>query len=152
MKRTLTALTVAASLIAGGASAFDLNITLTEERELTGTRTVGDLTVGVKALIGNYSLKCKLDGKMHLISTTEIVTDPSKYESYYEIQLETDGEFTMTFGPAKNGDKDLPFFPSNKCSDVLDTNPEVTFIPVKSINGFTDTRSLLIDLINQGYE
>ena len=152
MKLTLTALTVAASLIAGGASAFDLNITLTEERELTGTRTVGDLTVGVKALIGNYSLKCKLDGKMHLISTTEIVTDPSKYESYYEIQLETDGEFTMTFGPAKNGDKDLPFFPSNKCSDVLDTNPEVTFIPVKSINGFTDTRSLLIDLINQGYE
>ena len=30
MKRTLTALTVAASVIAGGASAFDLNITLTE--------------------------------------------------------------------------------------------------------------------------
>ena len=152
MKRTLTALTVAASLIAGGASAFDLNITLTEQQEMTGTRMVGDLTVGVKALIRNYSLNCKLDGKMHLISTTEIVTDPSKYESYYEIQLETDGEFTMTFGPAKNGDKDLPFFPSNKCSDVLDTNPEVTFIPVKSINGFTDTRSLLIDLINQGYE
>ena len=152
MKLTLTALTVAASLIAGGASAFDLNITLTEEREMAGKRMVGDLTVGVKALIRNYSLNCKLDGKMHLISTTEIVTDPSKYESYYEIQLETDGEFTMTFGPAKNGDKDLPFFPSNKCSDVLDTNPEVTFIPVKSINGFTDTRSLLIDLINQGYE
>ena len=152
MKRTLTALTVAASLIAGGASAFDLNITLTEERELTGTRTVGDLTVGVKALVGNYSLNCKLDGKMHLISVAEIVTDPVSFQSYYEIQLETDGEFTMTFGPAKNGDKTLPFLPNNKCSDVLDIQPEVTFIPVKSINGFTDTRSLLIDLINQGYE
>ena len=153
MKLTLTALTVAASLIAGGASAFDLNITLTEQREMAGKRMVGDLTVGVKALIRYYSWdSCNLDGKMHLISFTEIVTDPSDYQSYYEIQLEADGEFTMTFGPAKNGDKDLPFFPSNKCSDVLDTNPEVTFIPVKSINGFTDTRSLLIDLINQGYE
>ena len=152
MKLTLTALTVAASLIAGGASAFDLNITLTEEREMAGKRMVGDLTVGVKALIRNYSLNCKLDGKMHLIITTEIVTDPSKYESYYEIQLETDGEFTMTFGPAKNGNKTLPFLPNNKCSDVLDIQPEVTFIPVKSINGFTDTRSLLIDLINQGYK
>ena len=54
MKRTLTALTVAASLIAGGASAFDLNITLTEQREMTGKRMVGDLTVGVKALIKIY--------------------------------------------------------------------------------------------------
>jgi len=153
MKRTLTALTVAASLIAGGASAFDLNITLTEQREMTGKRMVGDLTVGVKALIRDYSWdSCNLDGKMHLISFTEIVTDPSNFQDYYEIQLETDGEFTMTFGPAKNGDKTLPFLPNNKCSDVLDIQPEVTFIPVKSINGFTDTRSLLIDLINQGYK
>ena len=83
---------------------------------------------------------------------TPIVTDPSNYQSYYEIQLEADGEFTMTFGPAKNGDKTLPVLPNSKCSDVLDTNPEVTFIPVKSINGFTDWRSFLIDLINQGYE
>ena len=152
MKLTLTALTVAASLIAGGASAFDLNITLTEERELTGTRTVGDLTVGVKALIGNYSLNCKLDGKMHLISAAEIVTDPSNYQSYYEIQLEADGEFTMTFGPAKDGGKELPGYSRGKCSDFLDEHPEVTFIPVKSINGFTDWRSFLIDLINQGYK
>ena len=153
MKRTLTALTVAASLIAGGASAFDLNITLTEQREMTGKRMVGDLTVGVKALIRNYSWdSCDLDGKMHLISFTEIVTDPSKYQSYYEIQLEADGEFTITISPAKIGDKMIPAYISRKCSDVLDEYPEVTVIPVKSINGFTDTRSLLIDLINQGYE
>ena len=153
MKLTLTALTVAASLIAGGASAFDLNITLTEKRELTGTRMVGDLTVGVKALIERYTwVNCNLDGKMHLISAAEIVTDPISFQSYYEIQLEADGEFTMTFGPAKDDDKDLPGFPNNKCSDVLDIQPEVTFIPVKSINGFTDWRSFLIDLINQGYE
>ena len=153
MKLTLTALTVAASLIAGGASAFDLNTTATEQLEMAGKRMVGDLTVGVKALIERYTwLTCNLDGKMHLISFTEIVTDPSNYQSYYEIQLEADGKFTMTFGPAKDGDKYLPGFPNSKCSDFLDTNPEVTFIPVKSINGFTDTRSLLIDLINQGYE
>ena len=159
MKRTLTALTVAASLIAGGASAFDLNITLTEQLEMTGKRMVGDLTVGVKALIRNYSWdSCDLDGKMHLISAAEIVTDPRNFQSYYEIQLETDGEFTMTISPGKSsisgkGDhKDLPGFPNSKCSDVLDTNPEVTFIPVKSINGFTDWRSFLIDLINQGYK
>ena len=159
MKLTLTALTVAASLIAGGASAFDLNITLTEQRDMTGTRMVGDLTVGVKALIPDYSwMNCNLDGKMHLISAAEIETDPSNFQSYYEIQLEADGEFTMTISPGKSsisgkGDyKDLPGFPNSKCSDVLDTNPEVTFIPVKSINGFTDTRSLLIDLINQGYK
>ncbi|MDC1274871.1 hypothetical protein N8Z59_04150 [Planktomarina temperata] len=159
MKRTLTALTVAASVIAGGASAFELNTTTTERLEMTGKRMVSDLTVGVKALIERYTwLTCNLDGKMHLKSFTEIVTDPSKYESYYEIQLEADGEFTMTISPGKSsisgkgGYKDLPGFPNSKCSDVLDTNPEVTFIPVKSINGFTDTRSLLIDLINQGYE
>ena len=120
MKRTLTALTVAASLIAGGASAFDLNITLTEQQEMTGTRMVGDLTVGVKALIEIIHGDCNLDGKMHLISVTEIVTDPSNYQSYYEIQLEADGEFTMTFGPAKDGDKTLPAYPTGKCSDVLD--------------------------------
>ena len=153
MKLTLTALTVAASLIAGGASAFDLNITLTEQREMTGKRMVGDLTVGVKALIRNYSWdSCDLDGKMHLISFTEIVTDPSNYQSYYEIQLEADGEFTMTFGPAKDDDKDLPGYSRGKCSNFLDEHPEVTFIPVKSINGFTDWRSFLIELINQGYK
>ena len=153
MKRTLTALTVAASLIAGGASAFDLNITLTEQREMTGKRMVGDLTVGVKALIRNYSWdSCNLDGKMHLISFTEIVTDPSNYQSYYEIQLEADGEFTITFDPAKKGNKDLPGYSRRKCSDVLDEHPEATFYPINSINGFTDWRSFLIDLINQGYK
>ena len=153
MKLTLTALTVAASLIAGGASAFDLNTTATEQLEMAGKRMVGDLTVGVKALIERYTwLTCNLDGKMHLKSFTEIVTDPSNYQSYYEIQLEADGEFTMTFGPAKDGGKELPGYSRGKCSDFLDEHPEVTFIPVKSINGFTDWRSFLIDLINQGYK
>ena len=153
MKRTFTALTVAASLIAGGASAFELNTTTTERLEMTGKRMVSDLTVGVKALIEKYPwLTCNLDGKLHLKSFTEIVTDPSKYDLYYEIQLEADGEFTMTFGPAKDGGKRLPGFPNSKCSDDLDINPDATFIPIKSINGFTDSRGLLLDLINQGYE
>ena len=152
MKRTLTALTVAASLIASGVSAFKMNTTETEENRIAGKRMVGDLTVGVKALVGHYSFdNCRLDGKMHLISFTEIETEPNDYFPYYEIQLEADGEFTMTFGPKKDGDKVLPYFPEKKCSEISDRHPDATFIPVKSINGFTDRRSFFTDLINQGY-
>ena len=153
MKLTLTALTLAASLMTSGASAFEVNTTPTEENRIAGKRMVGDLTVGVKALVGHYSFQnCRLDGKMHLISFTEIETDPNDYSRYYQIQLEADGEFTMTFGPAKDGDKNLPFFPRQKCSEFSDRHPDTTFIPVKSINGFTDRRSFFIDLINQGYK
>jgi hypothetical protein len=153
MKRTLTALTIAVSLIASGASAFELNTTQTEENRIAGKRMVGDLTVGVKALIASYSsYNCRLDGKMHLISYTEIETELNDYVEYYRIQLEADGEFTMTYVPAEKGDKEFPSFPDNKCSDISDLHPDATFIPVKSINGFTDRRSLFVDLINQGYE
>ena len=158
MKLTLTALTVAASLIASGVSAFEVNTTKTEENRIAGKRMVGDLTVGVKALIGHYSWEnCRLDGKMHLISITEIETEPNDYSRYYQIQLEADGEFTMTFGAAKDGAakdgaKVLPFFLEKECSEISDRHPDATFIPVKSINGFTDRRSFFIDLINQGYK
>ena len=153
MKRTLTALTVAATMFASSASAFEVNTTQTEENRIAGIRMVGDLTVGVKALIGTGSwISCGLNGKMHLISFTQIETDPHDYYRYYQIQLETDGEFTMTYGPTRDGDKGLPFFSEKKCSDISDLHPDATFIPVKSINGFTDRRSFFIDLINQGYE
>jgi len=153
MKLTLTALTFAASLIASGASAFEANTTLTEEKRIAGKQMVGDLTVGVKALVGDWSWDtCRLDGKLHLTSSTEIVTNPNNYSRYYQIQLEADGEFTMTFGPAKDGDKNLAMFPRTKCSEHSDGHPDMIFIPVKSINGFTDRRSFFIDLINQGYE
>ena len=89
---------------------------------------------------------------MHLVSSQEIETDPSDYGQYYQIQLEADGEFTMTYVPAEKADKELPSFPDNKCSDISDLHPDETFIPVKSINGFTDRRSFFTDLINQGYE
>ena len=89
---------------------------------------------------------------MHLVSSQEIETDPSDYGQYYQIQLEADGEFAMTYGPTKNGNKSLPFFPEKKCSDTSGLHPDETFIPVKSINGFTDRRSFFTDLINQGYE
>jgi hypothetical protein len=153
MKRTLTALTVAATMFASSASAFEVNTTQTEENRMAGRRMVGDLTVGVKALIQLYSFNnCMLNGKMHLISFTEIETEPDDWARYYQIQLEADGEFTMTYGPTRDGDKYLPFFPEKKCSDISDLHPDATFIPVKSINGFTDRRSLFVDLVNQGYE
>ena len=153
MKRTLTALTVAATMFASSASAFEVNTTPTEENRIAGKRMIGDLTVGVKALITTYSwTNCRLDGKMHLVSYQEIETDPSDYGQYYQIQLEADGEFAMTYGPTKNGNKSLPFFPEKKCSDTSGLHPDETFIPVKSINGFTDRRSFFTDLINQGYE
>ena len=153
MKRTLTAMTVAATMFASSASAFEVNTTRTEENRITGIRMVGDLTVGVKALIASYShYNCRLDGKMHLVSYQEIETDPSDYGQYYQIQLEADGEFTMTYGPMRDGDKRLPYLRTTKCSDISDSHPDATFIPVKSINGFTDRRSFFVDLINQGYE
>ena len=153
MKRTLTAMTVAATMFASSASAFEVNTTPTEENRIAGIRMVGDLTVGVKALIASYSsYNCRLDGKMHLISYTEIETELNDYIEYYRIQLEADGEFTMTYGPMRDVDKRLPYLNTTKCSDISDSRPDATFIPVKSINGFTDRRSLLIDLINQGYE
>ena len=153
MKRTLTALTVAATMFASSASAFELNTTITEENRITGKRMVGDLTVGVKALILSwYNSGCGLDGKMHLFSDTEIVTELDSYTEYYQIQLETDGEFTMTYGPTKKGGKELPDLPYAQCSNILELDHDTTFIPVKSINGFTDRRSFFVDLINQGYE
>ena len=153
MKRTLTAMTVAATMFASSASAFEVNTTRTEENRITGIRMVGDLTVGVKALIELYSFNtCRLNGKMHLSSFTEIETEPDDYSQYYQIQLEADGEFTMTYVPAEKLGKDLPDLPDTKCSDISDSHPDATFIPVKSINGFTDRRSLFVDLINQGYE
>jgi hypothetical protein len=153
MKRTLTAMTVAATMFASSASAFEVNTTPTEENRIAGKRMVGDLTVGVKALITTYPwANCRLDGKMNLVSHQEIKTEPDNYSHYYQIQLEADGEFAMTYGPTKNGDKDLPFLPNKKCSDISDLHPDTTFIPVKSINGFTDRRSFFTDLINQGYE
>ena len=112
MKRTLTALTVAASLIAGGASAFDLNITLTEQLEMTGKRMVGDLTVGVKALIRNYSLNCKLDGKMHLISATEIVTDPSNYQIILRNTAGNRWRVHHDVWPSEERRQKLPFSPT----------------------------------------
>jgi hypothetical protein len=51
--------------------------------------------------------------------------------NYYEIIRQADGGFAVTYGPAKNGDKAFP---------------------INSINGFTDRRSFIIDLINQGYK
>ena len=74
MKRTLTALTIAATMFASSASAFDMNTTLTHESRLLGEQTIGDLTVGVPAIITVFSsASCTIDGKLHLRSTNPIV-------------------------------------------------------------------------------
>ena len=156
MKLTLTALTVAASLIASGVSAFEMNTTKTEELRIARKLMVADLTVGVRALVNGYEGSgCTIDGKVHLRSSTEIETEPNDYISYYKITLAVDGLFYMTYGPQGNGDKELPYRTSRKCSYYTDpdyTDPDETFVPVHSINGFTDRRSFFIDLINQGYK
>tara|TARA_B100000768_G_scaffold156793_1_gene154520 strand:+ start:998 stop:1471 length:474 start_codon:yes stop_codon:yes gene_type:complete len=157
MKLTLTALTVAATMFASSASAFENNTTYEEENRMQGKPMVGDLSVGVKALISRYGIGCQRNGVTYLYSIDPLQTDPKEYISYYEIIKQVDGEFTVTYGPAENGDKDLPGIDlpgmsSLDCDLMEEDDPGVTFYPIKSINGFTDRRSFIIDLINQGYE
>jgi hypothetical protein len=153
MKRLLTTLTVAASLMASGVSAFDMNMTITETSRMAGKPIIGDLTVGVQALISVHGIgQCLIDGKAHLVSFGQIEKDPSEYLDYYKIQQEPDGEFTMTYGPAADGDKDLPSMIMSQCSAFSRADPTATFFPIKSINGFTDVRSFLVDLLNKGFK
>lgn len=152
MKLTLTALTVAASLIASGAYAFEMNTTELEENKMLRKPVVGDLAVGVKALLSEYGLGCIRNGKMYLFNDTALETDPSSYSSYYEIIKEAGGGFAMTYSPAKERDKEIPYLDHTRCDEAMRGNPQVIFYTINSINGFTDRRSFIIDLINQGYE
>ena len=152
MKRTLTALTLAATMLASGASAFEVNTTIEEENRLQGKPMVGDLAVGVKGLLPQYMFGCVMNGKIHLGSTDPLETEPSAYASHFEIIKQADGEFTVTYAPAENGKKKVPIVSRGECDKWTEDNPGITFYPVKSINGFTDRRSFLIDLINKGYE
>ena len=152
MKATLTALTVAASLIASGVSAFEMNTTYSEENKMLRKPMIGDLAVGVKALLSPYSFGCVRNGKAYLNSISTLATVTSNYMNYYEIIRQADGGFAVTYGPAKNGDKAFPSINRGKCDDVVERHPEAIFYPINSINGFTDRRSFIIDLINQGYK
>jgi len=151
MKQILVTITVAVTLVASSASAFDINTTTTEESRMAGKRLISELTVGVQALISRWTDKCIIEGKLHLLSNTEIETDRLSEFDHYKIKLEPDGDFTMTYVPAITS-KTLPRMWPEPCSEYDTTDPELTFIPVKSINGFTDSRSFLVDLINQGYK
>ena len=153
MRRTLTALTVAASLTASGTSAFEINTSLTVLNEIEGTLTIGDLSAGVKALVHPWS-GCIEGGRLYFESTEDLETDPSDYLEYYEITKQPDGEFTVSYNPAQKGSKELPPIAGflHHGSETILFYPETTLYPVKSINGFTDLRSLWVDLVNQGYE
>jgi hypothetical protein len=93
-----------------------------------------------------------------LYSSEALETDPKDYFSYYEIVKQPDGEFTITYENANsvvfNGDdeKRIPGHASLLCDGIVEEFPGVIFYPVKSINGFTDRLSFIIDLINQGYK
>lgn len=151
MKRTLTALTIAATMFASSASAFEANTTNEETNRLVGKPMVGDLAVGVKASIF-YDVGCVRNGKVYLPSHKKLETELQDYFSYFEIIKQADGEFTATWGPNKRGEKELPSLYNHSCDKHLRENPRVTFYPVKSVNGFTDRRSFIIDLITKGYE
>lgn len=119
-----------------------------------GKPLIGDLSVGVRATISRYS-GCVKEGRLHLPSSQSLETDPISLASYYEITKQPDGEFTLTYGPSESGRKTLPPVPTSDgsdCSNWSKTNPDTTFYPIKSINGFDDMRSFIVDLINQGYE
>ena len=113
---------------------------------------VGDLAVGVKGLLPYYGLGCVRNGKIHLRGQQTLETDPRDYSSYYEIIKEADGGFAVTYGPNERGDKEIPGRTDSTCVRHLEYHPQTIFYPINSINGFTDRRSFLIDLINQGYE
>jgi hypothetical protein len=151
MKRTFTTLAVLASLTAGGASAFEMNANSAELNSIEGAPVVGDLSVGVKALINFWGL-CSKEGRLYLDARTQLVTEPKDYSFYYEITRQPDGEFAMSYGPNGKGIKILPGRLQGSCESYITLNGDTTFSPVASINGFTDLRSLWIDLVNQGYE
>lgn len=107
--------------------------------------------MGVKATISHYA-GCIKKGKLYLPNIRTLETDPSNYALYYEITKQPDGEFIITFGPRGDGDKKLPYLEmTDSCLEIIKNYPDAIFYPVKSINGFTDYRSLFIDLRNQGY-
>lgn len=114
---------------------------------------IRDLTVGAKSLISSsgYSF-CLINAKWHLFGNQRLITDPYRFLSYYEITRQSDGTFTLSYGPNKDGKKEMPQFEASlTCSDVLQWRPDTTFFPVHSINGFTDKRSFITDLIKKGY-
>ena len=111
---------------------------------------VKDLSVSIKALISSTDV-CSQDGQLVLLSNTIIATSLSKYRPYFEVYREPDGEFSLTLVPAE--DKDLVFaVPNGLCDFYLLYDPDQTSYPIKSINGFTDLRSYVTDLIAQGYQ
>jgi hypothetical protein len=150
MKRTFTTLAVLASLTAGGASAFEINANSLELNSIAGATMVGDLNVGVKALITSSGKLCLEEGRLYLPSGATLETDPSEYLSHYEIMRQPNGEFAMSYIPSEN--KPLPPNAWIACDLYEEIKGDTTFSPVASINGFTDLRSLWIDLVNQGYE
>ena len=152
MKRLLTTLTVAASFIAGGAAAFEINLSAPDTNKLLSKPMIQDLAVGVKALIPYYQGQCKIKGKLYLIGHSPLETDPSIYTSYYEITKQPDGEFTIKYGADGTGQKSLQLLNASLCADIVEGFPDVTLYPVKSVNGFTDQRSFVINLMNQGYK
>ena len=102
-----------------------------------------------------------LDDQKELIETlwsivvmfVDLGYDIKPTTSHFEIIMEPNGGFAVTYLPPKNGD--VPIAPHrgyDNCDNLSEYLPEATFYPINSINGFTDWRTLLVDLINQGYE
>ena len=58
----------------------------------------------------------------------------------------------MIWVAAKKGGKKIPYLDRSGCDEVMENNPQLILYPINSINGFTDRRSFIIDLINKGYE
>lgn len=153
MKKILTTITLIISFYANIASAFEDNLTEADVNRLLVKPMIQDLEVGEKSLISysGYSF-CLTNSKWQLVGNQRLITDPYRFLSYYEIFRQSDGTFTLSYGPNKDGKKEMPRFEASPtCSDVLQWRPDTTFFPIHSINGFTDKRSFITDLIKEGY-
>ena len=130
------------------ASAFKDNLTAKEYQDLSGVFSVEDLAVGVKALINIYEF-CSKDGELLIDGWGKIETDPQDFSSHFQIVLQPNGAFDVTFMPGSRAGGRFDIFHS-ECDNTGEFK-ERTMYRINSINGFTDLKSLVEDLKRQGF-
>ena len=106
------------------------------------------MAVGVKALFNIYEF-CSKDGELLIDGWGKIDTDPSGFSPHFQLILQPNGAFDVTFMPGPSADGRFDIYHS-ECDDTGEFK-ERTMYRINSINGFTDLKSLVEDLIQQGF-
>ena len=150
MKLPMATLTIVTAFIANSALAFEANLTDFETRKMLGEPMVQDLAVGVKGMVTRVNF-CPLDGQLFLEGGSSLETDPSPYGQHFNIVLQPDGAFQADLVTDASKSKRivlvLPW--RDACTDEA---VELGLFPISSISGFTDMRSFVEYLIEQGYK